>query len=418
MSLHVAVIGSGIIGAIAACEALRDGHEVTVIDAGPPGGEHAASYGNAAWISEGTVMPVSTPGLWREVPGYLMDPLGPFAIRWRHLPKILPWLVKFVMAGATVAKIEATARARRALVATSIERYRGLAEEAGLSHLLRRNGLLFVYPSRREFEAEGLGWRLRRELGLTWQEFDADGLRRLEPGLGDAYRFGALLNEGAHLTDPGAFVAGLVAHVVRNGGRFVEAGATGFRIGSGRLAAVLTDRGEIACDRALVCAGIGSRELARKAGDVVPLESERGYHLVIPDPAYAPRHPIMPSDGKMGVTLTDAGLRIAGQVELAGTQAPPDWRRADILRAHLKRILPGVEADPAREARWMGHRPSTPDGLPCLGPASASPDIVYGFGHGHSGICMGPLSARLIVDLATGTRPVVDPAPYAAGRFR
>jgi D-amino-acid dehydrogenase len=91
---HVAIIGAGAVGVISAIEALREGHRVTLIDAGEPGGEQAASYGNAGWLSSHSVIPPAEPGLWKKVPGYLMDPLGPLAIRWSYLPKALPWLIK------------------------------------------------------------------------------------------------------------------------------------------------------------------------------------------------------------------------------------------------------------------------------------------------------------------------------------
>ena len=93
----------------------------------------------------------------------------------------------------------------------------------------------------------------------------------------------------------------------------------------------MTDAGAIACDRAVIAAGIHSGGLAREVGDAIPLASERGYHVVVAGPVASPRRPSMPSDGRMGNTVTVAGLRAAGQVELASLSAPPDWRRADIL---------------------------------------------------------------------------------------
>lgn len=419
MRQHVAVIGAGIVGAFAAVEALRDAHQVTIIEPGEPGGEQAASYGNGAWITEGTLLPISMPGLWRKIPGYLLDPLGPFAIRWNYLPALLPWLFRFVRAGSTVSRVMATAGARRALIARAMARYRAVAEEAGLTGLLVDQGLLYVYPSRAEFEAEALDWQLRRANGLTWVELDSAQLRQFEPGLGPAYGFGAHLKDGCHLTDPGAFVAGLVGHAQRLGAALVPARATGFRMQDKKLVAVLTDAGEVVCDKAFICAGIHSKRLAREAGERVPLESERGYHIVLADPEYVPRHPVMPSDGKMALTMTSAGLRVAGQVELGGTEAAPDWRRADILLHYLAHVFPGIARHPeeSRLQRWMGHRPSTPDGLPCLGPSTRSPDILHGFGHGHSGLSMAPTSARLLVDAVSGTTPLIDPAPYSVRRF-
>ena len=200
----------------------------------------------------------------------------------------------------------------------------------------------------------------------------------------------------------------------------MQAGATGFRFKAGRLAAVTTEAGEVACDAAVVAAGARSRILAEAAGDRhVSLETERGYHAVIDAPGADLRHPVMPSDGKMVVTAMAGGLRIAGQVELAGLAAAPDWRRSEILRDYALRTFPGLPRDlPADRVKvWMGHRPSTPDGLPVIGPASGCADVVYAFGHGHVGLTTGPITGRLVADLLGGHPPVIDPAPYSARRF-
>ena len=111
-------------------------------------------------------------------------------------------------------------------------------------------------------------------------------------------------------------------------------------------------------------------------------------------------------------------MRIAGQVELAGLSEPPDWRRTDILREYLGRLLPSTKDYLGKTTRWMGHRPSTPDGLPCLGPTTQCKDIFHGYGHGHSGIGMAPGSARLLVSLATGQATPFNAAPYRAERFK
>jgi D-amino-acid dehydrogenase len=132
-----------------------------------------------------------------------------------------------------------------------------------------------------------------------------------------------------------------------------------------------------------------------------------------------PRTPLMPFDGKMSVTMTDRGLRCAGQVEIAGLEAAPNWKRAEILRDHLLRSFPGLPRDlPAGRVKvWMGHRPSMPDGLPCMGPAGASADVLLGFGHGHVGLVAAPRSARLLVALLAGREPDLPSHPFRAARF-
>jgi len=177
---------------------------------------------------------------------------------------------------------------------------------------------------------------------------------------------------------------------------------------------------DIEADRAVICAGAHSKALAAEAGDRLPLESERGYHAMIEDPGAGPRTPLMPSDGKMSITWTDRGLRCAGQVEIAGIEAAPNWKRAEILRDHLLRSFPGLPRDlqASRVKFWMGHRPSMPDGLPCIGPAAATADIVHAFGHGHVGLVAAPRTARLVAQLLDGRPVEVSTAPYDPRRFR
>jgi D-amino-acid dehydrogenase len=416
---HTVVIGAGIVGACTALEMLKAGHQVTILEPGPPGGEQSASYGNGCWLSPMSVIPPATPGLWKKVPGFLADPLGPLAIRWGYFPKVLPWLLRYLASGWTEARVLKTAVALRALLQGAPALHAALAEEAGVGHLIERRGLMYIYPSRAEFEAEAMAWRIRRQVGIDWIELSADELRQREPGLDRRYGFAALVEEGGHCRDPGAYVAALVQLAEAQGAKRVVGRATGFRIEAGRLRAVRTEEAEILADRAVIAAGAHSKALAAAAGDAVPLEAERGYHAMVEHAESGPRTPLMPSDGKMSITMTDRGLRCAGQVEIAGLAAAPNWKRAEILRDHLVRSFPGLPRDlPAERVKfWMGHRPSMPDGLPCLGAARATTDIVHAFGHGHVGLVSGPRSARMVAQMLLQQPLEVDAKPYNPRRF-
>lgn len=416
---HVVVIGAGIVGAATALEALAAGFRVTILEPGEPGGEQAASYGNGCWLSPMSVIPPAMPGLWKKIPKFLMDPLGPLAIRWSYLPKVAPWLVKYLRAGWTEAKVETTARAIRPLLADAPALHRHLAERAGVAQLIERRGLMYVYESRAQFENEAMAWRIRRKVGIEWMELDADEMRQREPELDRRYGFGVLVEEGGHCRDPGAYVAALVAQAVAEGAALRRVRATGFRIEGGRLKAVLTEAGEVTADRAVISAGAYSKALAAAVGSDVPLETERGYHAMILDAPIGPRTPLMPYDGKMSVTMTDRGLRCAGQVEIAGLAAAPNWQRAEILRDHLLRSFPNLPRDlPADRVKvWMGHRPSMPDGLPCIGPAAASTDVLLAFGHGHVGLVAGPRTARAVAGLLAGRAPELPLGPFRPSRF-
>ncbi len=417
---RVVVIGGGVVGLCCAIALLDDAHAVTIVEPGRPGGEQSASYGNGTLLNPSSVIPMSSPGLWRKVPGYLTDPLGPLTIRWSYLPRLLPWLRRFLQAGSTATKVAATGRALRPLLADAPAMHRKLAEAAGVAELITRQGVLFAFPDRAAFLAEASSWRVRGDNGIQWLELDEDELRQREPSLDRHYTFGVLVEENGQCRDPGAYVAALARHAASLGATIVRSGATGFRIEGGQLRAVTTDNEEIACDKAVIAAGAWSKKLAAAVGDRVLLETERGYHVVISNPGIEPRYPVMPSDGKMACVMTPGGLRLAGQVELAGLEAAPNWKRADVLLQFARKVYPGLPADlpPERVKLWMGHRPSTPDGLPCLGVASGCPDVVHAFGHGHVGLTAAAMTGKVAADLVAGRAAPFDLRPYSPARFR
>lgn len=419
-SRHIAVIGGGIVGVCTALALLKDGHRVTLLEPGEPGGEQAASYGNGAFLSPASIIPMSVPGLWKKVPSYLLDPQGPFTIRWRFLLRLAPWLLRFLKSGFTPKRTARTARILSSLLNDAPAQHQALAAANGVGEFIRQDGLLYVYTDRESFAKEGFSWGLRRDNGIVWKELEGDALHAFEPSLSPRYQFGVLLESGAHCLDPGGYVKGLLRSFTAQGGTLIPARAEGFKISNGRLQSVLTPQGAITCEGAVIAAGIHSKALAASVGDAVSLESERGYHVQIAQPASAPRIPVMPADGKMANTLTRNGLRASGQVELASIDTPPDWRRADILLHHLLETYPGLGDDPSRMSisRWQGNRPSTPDGLPVIAPASASPDIVHAFGHGHVGLASGPMTGQLVASLFAGRSPPIDITPFTATRFR
>ena len=417
--MHVVVIGAGIAGAVSAVELLRDGHEVTILEPGEPGGEQAASYGNGGWLSPSSVLPVGSPGLWQKVPGYLADPLGPLTIRWGYLLKALPWLTRLLTSSSSWDKVRKVSLGLGPLVAGSPGLHAKLAAEAGVAELIHRTGQLYIFPSRKDFLDNAESWAIRRERGVHWIEVDEDELRQREPALDRRYTFALYCEDGGHCSNPGEYVAALVRLAEERGARRVRDTAEGFDIAGGRLKGVRTAGAVIACDAAVIAAGAHSRGLAHAVGDRVVLETERGYHAVIEGAEAGPRTPIMPSDGKMVHTPMANGLRIAGQVEIAGLEAAPNWKRAEILRDHALRTWPGLLRDlPAERVKvWMGHRPSTPDGLPCIGRATGCRDVVHAFGHGHIGLASGAMTGRLVADIISAKPTTIDVAPFDPSRF-
>ncbi|HZK89183.1 MAG TPA: FAD-binding oxidoreductase [Stellaceae bacterium] len=413
---RIGVIGAGMVGICAASYLQREGHSVFMVDPGVPG--EGASFGNAGAFNASSVTPVAMPGTLKKVPGWLRDPLGPLSLRWSYLPAVLPYLYRFVRAG-TEEKIHAQARALRPLVGATLSALQPLVKDAGAENLVHQRGHLYVYRSAESLAKDGMAWALRRENGVVVDEFDTDELRQLEPTLSRDYVRGLLVRENGHTSNPFGLVSALVEHFMRQGGAVIRARALGFRLDGGQLIAIRTDAGELAADVAVVAAGAWSKPLAASLGDKVPLETERGYHLMIRDPEVMPKIPTADGDGKFVATPMDTGLRFAGTVELAGLEAPPDWRRARILLEQGRKMLPGLAAHHPEErlSVWMGHRPSMPDSLPVLGHSRATRDVVYAFGHGHVGMTAAPMTGRLVADLVAGRDPAIDISSFAATRF-
>lgn len=419
MKADVTVIGAGIIGAQTAVQLARRGLKVVLVDPGPPGGEQAASYGNAAWLSSHSVTPPSSPGVWKQVPKWLRDPLGPLSLRPGYLPKVLPWLLRYLAAGATEQKLRQVAGELRTLLKDAPQLHEEVAAQAGVPELIDANsGLMHVYRDRASYDADGLGWRIRRDLGITCDEVEAEELARLQPALAGEYRFAVNVPEAGQCLDPGAYCAALVSYAQSMGARRIAARATGFRSDGGKLSAVVTSQGEIACAAAVIASGARSGALARQAGDRLPLESERGYHVTVEGGANlpGPTTSVMVADRKVVITRLATGIRCAGQVEIAAPDAAPDWRRAEIMRTHLGAVFPGLNTGDARV--WLGLRPSMPDGKPVIDRAGGISGVVHCFGHGHVGLVSSVRSGRLAAQLVTGETPEIDLAPFSAARFR
>jgi D-amino-acid dehydrogenase len=417
---HVVIIGTGAVGLMSAIHALDEGLQVSLLDFNEAGSEEASSYGNAGWLSSHSVIPPVEPGMWKKVPGYLKDPLGPLSIRWRYLPRLTPWLLRN-LASARRDRIRTTARALRTLVADARNLHLEVARRAGVAHLIDTSGVLHIYRSRRHFDNDAFGWGVRRELGISWQELEGESLRRREPDLDPAFGFAVHVDEAGHCKNPGAYMQALQAYVLARGATRISGRASGFRVEQGRLKAVLTEQGEIACDAAVIAAGARSKALAAQAGDRVQLESERGYHAVIRGQQLqaTARTPMMVSEFKVIATQMETGLRIAGQVEFASFEAAPDWRRGEIMRDIALKLFPGLPRTLAAEdvQFWLGRRPSTPDGMPCIGHASASHDIIHAYGHGHIGLGCSARTGRIVAQLLTGQAPEIDLSPFSAQRF-
>ena len=118
--------------------------------------------------------------------------------------------------------------------------------------------------------------------------------------------------------------------VVAAGGAVETATVTGVEVNDGRVRMLRTTAGDRKVDRLVVSAGAWSGRFAKMLGIRVLLDTERGYHTVFHGTDSGLRLPLIHGEQGFGMSQMDEGLRIAGSVELAGIDAPADYRRADI----------------------------------------------------------------------------------------
>jgi len=412
MTLHrttdVAIIGAGVIGLAIAERLLAEGREVVLVDPSPPGS--GASYGNAGTIAEYAVMPVGSPAVLRQLPSLLLDRHSPLAIAPGALPALMPWLSRFLKASLPGACARSAA-ALATLLPGAGSSWVDLMARIGAVGRLDGKGCLYLYDTAAAWRGAEAAMANRRALGVTVEVLSAVELAALEPGL-PPYLGAAFFPDAVMLNDPGAAMAALAAHVSA-GAEVLAARATGL---SRQVDGVVVEGPglRVHARRVIVAAGAHSRTLAAAAGDRVPLETERGYHAEWDIPTPRLTRPACPLSRGAYFSPMAGRLRVAGTVELGGLTAPPSPHRIARLIEGARMVFPDL-GEPDRT--WMGLRPSLPDSLPVIGPSTGGAEVLYAFGHGHIGITLAPVTARIIADLVGGRRPEVEIAPFGPGRF-
>jgi len=407
------VIGAGMIGVCCALFLQRDGYSVTLIDRQGPG--EGASYGNGSMLTCEAVVPIQTPGIVWRVPGMLLDPLGPLSVRWGYLPRLVPWLTRFLRESRWP-RVEAASIALARLLDQALLDFDPLLRQAGAEAMVRRTGFLMVYESEAGFRRAAPLIDLQRRRGVEMEILDQETLRAREPKLAPIFARAIHYPEVAQALDVFRLVQVLAESFVSQGGTLKREEVRDFAFASDRkVEAVVTDRGRHPCDALVVAAGAWSRPLVRRLGSDTLLDTERGYSVLMPDPGVVPNTPLYSTERGIVFSPMEIGLRVAGTVELGGLEAPPDWRRAEALLTHARRWLPGLNTEGAEP--WIGFRPSMPDSVPVISASPRYGNAFFAFGHGHGGIGLGARTGRLIADLAAGRSPNIDMAPYRVDRF-
>lgn len=408
---EILVVGAGIVGVSAAIWLQRQGCRVTLIDRdGPASG---TSHGNAGILASIAVIPIPIPGLLKKAPKMLFDPKQPLFLRWSYLPKLLPFLRRY-LSYANDNAVEHISNALMELLHDCPDQHSALAHGTTAERYVTTDDYLYGYESEQAFIADNYAWNIRKSKGYSYTTLSAEELADYDESLANRFGFGVQCANHGRISDPGAYVKALAEDFVKNGGMISKASLTGFEIENGHCKSISTNVGKLTADKYILTTGVWSSEWNDVLGITVPMESERGYHVEYINPSIILRSPIMVASGKFVVHSMDGRMRCAGVVEFGGLTKGPSKAPIELLKKQMAQLFPDLTYDSTEE--WMGHRPSTVDSLPVIGVSPKAENVVLGFGHQHIGLSAGPKTGRWLAGLATDAAINTDLSAYAADR--
>ncbi|MFK7997647.1 MAG: NAD(P)/FAD-dependent oxidoreductase [Granulosicoccus sp.] len=410
-SQHCVVIGAGIVGVATGIWLARAGIKVTLIDRQAPG--EGTSHGNAGVLAACSMVPVTSPGLVQKAPGLLLNKDSPLFMRWSYLPRIAPWLWRY-LSYANDTDTQRISEHLAFIVGDSVEQHQDLAGNTEADRWLHPSDYQFAYPSMADYEADAYVWDIRRRHGFEPDILKGAKVREKEPALGPGIDVLAVLSGHGHISSPGLYVKSLANVFKSLGGTLLQAAVEDFKLEEGRVSAVITDHGPIDCNHAVVATGVWSKYLCERFGLNIPLESERGYHVIFKNPSTRVSVPTMITSGKFVATPMHDGMRCAGIVELGGLDAGPSQAPIDLLMRHVKRTFPDMQYTDTVE--WMGHRPAPADSLPFIGEIGQT-GVYTAFGHHHIGLTGGAKTGRLVAELICNERGPEKLEAYRPDRF-
>lgn len=285
---------------------------------------------------------------------------------------------------------------------------------------------------------------------------------------------GALYTASDGRAEPQKAAPAIGRAVQRLGGKVLaQCAARGLETSAGRVSAVITEKGSIACNAAELAGGAWSRLFCQNLGIDLPQLKLRGSVFRTSPVSGAPETSLWATgpDGFAFRRRLDGGYNVAhgGQADIdlgpdhfrllrtfwpafAGERAffrlnlgrrffdelrePRRWALDRISPFERVRVLDPTPSDDlsteafanlraafpafngARvEEQWAGYIDGTPDAVPVISAVEQLPGFYISTGYSGHGFGIGPGAGRLMADMVMGAPPIVDPTSYRFGRF-
>jgi D-amino-acid dehydrogenase len=356
------------------------------------------------------VFPIADASILKRLPAMLMDPMGPLRLDWKYLPCAVPWFTRLLL-NLRPAPFRRTIAGLRALNESSLDAWKRLLHSIARPDLLKEDGSLLVFERAESRQAvDALQARMRQQQ-VPVDFWSANVVRERAPQLSEQIQGGLFYPRTGHFLDPYQVVCELVSAAKTAGVQFIQQDVQGGKLQAHGVS-LLTDQGRFSARQVLIACGAHSAKLtAALTGKQVPLDTERGYHLMLPHEHGRLPFAVTSLERKFIMTPMTGGLRLAGTVEFAGLQRPPFMQRAWQLHRLSKGLfrhdLNAEDATP-----WMGFRPSLPDSLPVIDQVCDG-KVLLAFGHQHLGLTQAAVTAQMVAQLVSPSANAGLPAQEA-----
>ncbi len=334
-------------------------------------------------------------------------------------------------AAGLVGQLRSNANITR-LLGYSVALYERLERETGQATGWKRNGGLrlacnadrWIEVRRQATTARSFGLEMHlltpREAQELWP------LMTVEDVIGAAF----LPTDGQ--ANPSDITRALAKGARRSGVTVLEGvGVEGFEIEGGRVRAVLSDRGRVACAMVCLCAGQWTRQLAARAGVTVPLVSvQHQYMITEPIAGVHPGLPTLRDPDRLTYYKEEVGGLVMGGYE----PNPLPWAEEEVPEDFAYRLLPEDfdHFEPLVE-RALGRVPAlqnagikrlvngpesfTPDGNFIIGEAPEVRGLFVGAGFNAFGIAAGGGAGMALAEWIRTGAPPYDLWPVDIRRF-
>ena len=407
--LRVGIVGAGIQGVCNALFLQKKGFQVTLFDRDEPG--NSASYGNAGHFSPYASIPINRPDILTDVPAMLLSSRGPLALKWRYVPKMIPWFLKFI-SNCRKDRMLHTAKYMHQILDIALPAFDELFEDVDISGLVENKGILYFWNDQ-NLKSRDLEIKIREELGVKQQLVTPKEIHDLEPNIKPVYHGGVYYDYARHARNPKKILIKLFENFVQKGGKFLKLNIKDLNFDE-KKPVIRSDTQRFVFDKLVIACGAFSKTLTDKLHEDIPLDTERGYHIHFKNFDHLIKRPIIYLNRGFGMTPMEQGLRVVGTVEFGGLKNPLSKSRIKNLIENAKELLDGL---PDHEDEWLGFRPTLPDFLPVIGPSKNYDNVFYSFGHHHLGWTLGAISGKIISKMISNEKTNLDLKPYSSLRF-